>query len=221
VYGIGIEWWLRTRKLTASSDMSSFANRAAFEEARSRLIAIGTDLSPARAIVDASGNVLAHARTGGMLDPKRYELEAGSTIYRFGGPRAPKDVAKGGWWIEKREFQLLVNFAISNDIYVGLAMRVLCLVPPEWRGETAQTTMLLRGRVEQDLLAWRGLGNSVVTPMKGKGFVRLPHQNEISARRLHQLYIPGLAEPGGQPMVSIEDVRCLDPRESTMGFLYL
>jgi hypothetical protein len=199
--------------------MSRFANRAAFEEARSRLIAIGTDLSPARAIVDVSGNVLAHARTGGMLDPKRYELEAGSTIYRFGGPRAPKDVAKGGWWIEKREFQLLVNFAISHDIYVGLAMRVLCLVPPEW----SDATMLLRGRVEQDLLAWRGLGNSVVTSMKGrKTVVRLPHQNEISSRRLHQLYIPGLAGLGGlEPTVAIEDVRHLDSRESTMGFLYL
>jgi hypothetical protein len=198
--------------------MSRFANRAAFEESRSRLIAIGTDLSPARAIVDASGNVLAHARTGGMLDPERYELETGSTIYRFGGSKAPKDVVKGSWWIEKREFQLLVNFAISNDIYVGLAMRVLCLVPPEW----SDATVLLRGRVEQDLLAWRGLGNSVVTPMKGhKGIVRLPHQNEISARRLHQLYIPGLAGLGGQPTVSIEDVRHLALRESTLGFLYL
>ena len=199
--------------------MATFANQAAFEEARSRLIAIGTDLSPARAIVDASGKVLAHARTGGMLDPERYVLRTGSTIYRFGGARTPEDIAKGGWWIEKREFQLLVNFAISNDIHVGLAMRVLCLVPPEW----SDATVLLRGRVARDLLAWRGLGNSVVTPAKGrKGVVRLPHQNQISARRLHQLYIPGLGDLDGlQSAVSIEDVRHLDPRESSLGFLYL
>jgi hypothetical protein len=184
------------------------------------MLAIGTDLSPVRAIVDASGNVLAHTRTGGMIDPERFMLKTGSTIYRFGGSRAPKDVAKGGWWIEKREFQLLVNFAISNDIYVGLAMRMLCLVPPEW----SDATVLVRGRVVQDLLAWRGLGNSVVTPIKGSknGVVRLPHQNEISARRLHQLYIPGLADLDGlEPAVSIEDVRHPDPRESTVGFLYL
>jgi hypothetical protein len=200
--------------------MPQFANRAAFEDARSRMLAIGTDLSPARAIVDASGNVLAHARTGGMIDPERRVLNTGSTIYRFGGSRAPRHVAKGGWWIEKREFQILVNFAISNDIYVGLAMRVLCLVPPEW----SDATVLVRGRVVRDLLAWRGLGNSVVTPMKGSknGVVRLPHQNEISARRLHQLYIPGLADLDGlEPPVSIEDVRHLDSRESTVGFLYL
>ena len=53
--------------------MPQFANRAAFEGARSRMLAIGTDLSPSRAIVDTSGNVLAHARTGGMLDPERSE----------------------------------------------------------------------------------------------------------------------------------------------------
>lgn len=199
--------------------MSQFANRAAFEQAKSRMTAIGTDLSPARALVDANGNVLAHARTGGMLDPERHVVNAGSTIYRFGGSRTPRDIAKGGWWIEKREFNLLVNFAISNDIYVGLAMRILCLVPPEWN----DATVLVRARVEQDLLAWRGLGNSVVTPRKGcKGFVRLPHQNEIAARRVHQLYIPGLAELDALRFpISIEDVRHLDPRESMLGFLYL
>lgn len=199
--------------------MPHYANRNAFEDSSSRLLAIGTDLSPSRAIVDALGRPLAHARTGGMLDPARYVLKKGSTVYRFGGARPPRDVAKGGWWIEQREFQLLVNFAISNDIYLGLAMRVLCLVPPEW----SDATVLLRGRVVLDVMAWRGLGNSVVTPMKGgKGLVRLPHQNEISARRLHQLFIPGLADLKDiQAPISIEDVRHLDPRESLLGFLYL
>lgn len=199
--------------------MPEFANRASFEDARSRKLAIGTDLSPARAIVDARGNVMAYTRTGGMLDPERYVLKAGTTVYRFGASRSPRDIAKGSWWIEQREFQLLVNFAISHDIYVGLAMRVLCLVPPEW----SDATVLVRGRVVQGLLAWRGLANSVVTPMKGgKGVVRLPHQNEISARRLHQLYIPGLADVDGhEPAISIEDVRHLDASESKVGFLYL
>jgi hypothetical protein len=196
-----------------------FANRAAFENANSRLIAIGTDLSPARAIVDASGSVLAHARTGGMLDPQRYVLKSGSTVYRFGGSKSPRDIGKGSWWVEGREFQSLVNFAISHDIYVGLAMRLLCLVPPEW----SDATVLVRGRVVQDLLAWRGLGNSVVTPAQGgKSTVRLPHHNEIAARRLHQLFIPGLPDLDGlEPAIAIEDVRHLDPRESTAGFLYL
>jgi len=37
----------------------------------------------------------------------------------------------------------------------------------------------------------------------------------------HQLYIPGLADLGLVPAVSIEDVRHLDLRENTQGFLYL
>lgn len=84
-------------------------------------------------------------------------------------------------------------------------MRLLCLVPPEW----SDATVLVRARVTQALLAWRGLGNSVVTPMKGgKGMVKLPHQNDISSRRLHQLYIPGLADHDGIEFpISIEDVR--------------
>lgn len=199
--------------------MPQFANQAAFDDARSRLHATGANLSAVKAIVDGSGNLLAYAKSGGMLAPERHVLRTGSTIYRFGGSRSPKDIAKGGWWIEKREFQLLLNFAISNDIYVGLAMRVLCLVPPEW----SDANVLVRARVGQGLLAWRGLGNSVVTPMSGgQGVVRMPHQNEISARRLHQLYIPGLADLDGlEPAVVIEDVRHLDPRESNLGFLYL
>lgn len=199
--------------------MTAFANRAAFEDPRSRLQAIGTDLSPDRAIVDAHGRVLAHARTGGMIDPVVHELHPGTVLYRFGGQRHPRDIAKGGWWIARREFQQLVNFAIGHDIFVGLAMRMLCLVPPEW----SDATTLVRARVEVGLLAWRGLGNSVVTPMRGgKGMVRMPHQNEVSARRLHQLFIPGLAaiETLHAPL-AIEDVRSLDAGQSDAGFLYL
>lgn len=66
--------------------MPTFANVGAFDEPRSRLVAIGTDLSPSRAIVHGHGSVVAYARTGGMISPKRYPLEQGSTIYRFGGP---------------------------------------------------------------------------------------------------------------------------------------
>ncbi len=202
--------------------MPAYANQTAFEMARSRLAAIGTDLSPDKAIVDTHGNVLARARTGGMLDPKRHALEPGTVIYRFGQSRLPREVARGGWWIEKREFQQLVDFAIAHDIYLGMAMRVLCLVPPEWN----KATMLVRGRVDKPLLAWRGLANSVVTPMKGgkdvKGMVRLPHRNDISARRVHQLYIPGLDQIAGyEPAVAIEDVRELDEAQSKLGFLYL
>jgi hypothetical protein len=156
--------------------MPAYANRTAFEDPRSRLLAVGNDLSPARAIVDTRGQVLAHARTGGMLDPQRHVLKSGSTVYRFGGPRSPRDIAKGHWRIDKREFQSLLNFAISHDIHVGLAMHLLFLLPPAW----SDATVLVHGCGVQDLLAVRDLGNSVATPMKGRkgGVVTLPHQNQ-------------------------------------------
>ena len=107
--------------------MSRFANAAAFSAPRSMLQAMGADLSSTRAIVDAQGHVLAYARTGGMIDPQRHELHSRDTIYRFGSSaRSTKDVAVGGWWLQRQEFELLLRFANTHDIFLGLAMRLLC-----------------------------------------------------------------------------------------------
>jgi hypothetical protein len=200
--------------------MSAFANQAAFDQPASRAVAMGVNLSAARAIVDAQGRVVAHARTGGMISPQRHLLTAGTRLYRFGsGGRTPHDVARGGWWLQAAEFERLVSFANQHGIYVGLAMRLLCLVPPEW----SDATQLLRVHTRRGLLAWRGLADSVVTPIAGGlGTLRLPHPNEISERRLHQLYIPGLTEQSPiEPVMAIERVFALDPKTSVEGFLYL
>jgi len=200
--------------------MPMFANAAAFDDPKSRLRAMGSDLSAARAIVDAHGQVLAYARTGGMIAPTRFELHPHETIYRFGSSTlAPRAVATGGWWMQRREVEQLVRFANTHGIFVGLAMRLLCLVPPEW----SDAGVLVRARVARSLLAWRGLANSVVTPAEGgRGVVRMPHQNEISARRVHQLFIPGLSDVSTlDPAISIEHVFRLDPNQSRQGFLYL
>lgn len=211
--------------------MSAFANASAFQDPRSRLQALGADLSGQRALVDAQGQVVAYARTGGMLSPARCELPLRQTLYRFGGGAAPaRDVATGGWWLHRNEFEQLVRFANGHGIYLGLAMRMLCLVPPEW----SDAGQLIRARVVRPLLAWRGLANTVVTPMTNAGalpaagraatggMVRMPHQNEIASRRLHQLFIPGLRELSpDNPALSVEQAFRLDPRQAQQGFLYL
>ena len=201
--------------------MTIFANSAAFDERKSRMSATGIDLSAARAIVDLHGNVLAHARTGGMINPRRFELEPSTTLYRFGGgsSTSPREVAKGCWWIERPEFEQLLRFANTHGISIGMAMRLLCLVPPEW----SDASRLIRARVVFSLLAWRGLGNSVVIPMAaGGGIVTMPHQNDSASRRLYQLFIPGLNVPkASEHPISIENVYYLDPMESARGFLYL
>lgn len=200
--------------------MSMFANQAAFDRPESRAAAAGINLSPAQAIVDPQGRVLAHARTGGMISTQRHVLSSGTRLFRFGRSGvSPQQVAVGGWWLEAREFERLVSFANAHGIYLGLAMRLLCLVPPEW----SDATQLVRARAVRGLLAWRGLANTVVTPIAGGlGTLRLPHPNEISERRLHQLFIPGLAEQSPiEPALSIERVFALDPKTSVEGFLYL
>lgn len=200
--------------------MSLFANQSAFDRPTSRAAAAGVNLNTAQAIVDAQGRVLAHAKTGGMIDPQRHVLLGGTRLFRFGSSRhTPQDVARGGWWLASREFERLVSFANTHGIHLGLAMRLLCLVPPEW----SDATQLVRARTTRGLLAWRGLANTVVTPIaNGLGTLRLPHQNQISERRLHQLYIPGLAEQSPlEPAISIERVFALDPKSSVEGFLYL
>ncbi len=206
--------------LLGSSLVSMFANQAAFDRPESRAAAAGINLSLAQAIADPQGRVLAHARTGGMMNSQRYTLLTGTRLFRFGrSNQLPQEVARGGWWLEAREFERLVSFANAHGIHLGLAMRLLCLVPPEW----SDATQLVRARVASSLLAWRGLANTVVTPIAGGlGTLRLPHTNEISERRLHQLYIPGLAEQSPiEPAIAIERVFALDPNTSLEGFLYL
>jgi hypothetical protein len=200
--------------------MSMFANQAAFDRPESRAAAAGINLSPSQSIVDLQGRVLAHARTGGMINTQRDTMWNGTRLFRFGrSTQSPQEVARGGWWIEAREFERLVSFANAHGIYLALAMRLLCLVPPEWN----DATQLVRARVARGLLAWRGLANTVVTPIaNGLGTLRLPHLNEISERRLHQLYIPGLAEQSPiEPAIAVERVFVLDPKTSVEGFLYL
>lgn len=200
--------------------MTVFANERAFNDPASRHRAAGVDLDARRAIVDPRGEVLAYAQTGGILDPKRYELAPGLKIYRMSeARRGVEKAAAGAWWVEQPEFDKLMSFAQKHNLGVGLAARLLMLVPPEW----SDLSLLVRARVRQDILAWRGLANTVVVAATtGRPAVRLPHQNEIAARRLNQLYIPGLGEPDiSGAAIQIENDYRLNPNESLRGFLYL
>ncbi len=198
--------------------MPEFANLSAFNSPSSRLAAMGADLSPRRAITNGRGEVLLYAQTGGVINPSRYELWPDTTLYRFGGGDASAPlVAQGRWWIENRDFEKLLSFAQAHDLSVGMATRCLCLLPPEW----SDASRLVRARVTRHLLAWRGLASSLVIPAAGAQ-VRMLQQNEIEARRLNQLFIPGLERPEVRTAaLSIENFYVLDPKESMRGFLYL
>jgi hypothetical protein len=192
----------------------AFRNQAAFDDRSSRLMATGVDLRKSNAIVDVRGNVLAYAKTGGMMSPTRFEILPGIKLYRFGNVGAGvQRIATGSWWMEQAAFNTLEGFAQVHDLSIGVALRYLCLVPPEW----SDVTTLIRARASVQLLAWRGLADTVVTKANDGGpAVRMPQQNEIAARRVYQLFIPGLA-PGA---LSIEQAFPLDKAASRRGFLY-
>ena len=194
-----------------------YANQSAFDSPDSFRMATGVDLRNSKAVVDLKGNVLAYAQTGGMISPMKYAPQIGTAIFRFvkTGVTA-SEATEGQWWVEERDFKKLVSFANAHDLLTGMAFRLLCLVPPEW----SDLVLLVRCRVRRPILAWRGLGNSVITPREGGGIVNLPHQNEIAGRRLYQLFVPGLAKVG-RVVLMLEREFVLDRRASAQGWLYL
>ena len=191
--------------------MPVFANAAQFAGSRPFEAASGAGAE----IVDPHGRVIGRVSTGGVISPTRHETRAGDILFRFGGTGVPpQKIALGAWWMEKASFEKVLSFAMTHGISVGMATRVLCLVPPEW----SNLGTLIRAAARQPLLAYRGLGNSVVVPKSdGFGAVRLPHQNEIAARRVHQLFIPGL----GPDMIAVEQSWVMDPKAAMRGFIYL
>jgi hypothetical protein len=198
--------------------MTTFANSQHFAGFKPHALASGVDLNPDNALVDPQGRVIGYVSTGGILGPVRHELPAGSIIFRFGSSRVqPPDLLRGAWWIERASFEKLLSFANTHGISIGLSVRLLCLVPPEW----SDLGRLVRARVARPLLCYRGLGNSVVVRKSdGLGSVRLPHANDIAARRTHQLFIPGLDQVGPSSL-TLEEGWTFDPKKADQGWIYL
>ncbi|TRW96849.1 hypothetical protein FNJ84_12370 [Paracoccus sp. M683] len=197
----------------------NFVNQSVFDDPDNFRRAQGVDINRKTAITDPRGRVLAYAQTGGIMMPARHELRPGTEVFRFGnsGAGAAK-VAAGSWWIDRKGLDQIIRFGEVWDLSVGMAMRMLCLVPPEW----SDATLLVRARVREPLLAWRGIGNSVVTPAQDGGpHVRMPHQNDIASRRLHQLFIPGLFNDASvRSALQLEQSYPLDKEAGVRGWLY-
>src|SRR5947208_2542684 len=125
----------------------------------SLLAAMGHSTRPEEQIwLDPSGRTSLAPRTGGMIQPVRYDIKEGSVLYRFGSQLGtPAQTMSGGWWIERRELDQLIRFGELNERTLGYAVRLLCCVPPEWG---AALNLLVAVRTRGPLAAWRGLANS-------------------------------------------------------------
>lgn len=171
-----------------------FVNEKSFRDPQARMQALGKDTRIA-ALVNTSGQTIAHPQTGGMISPTRHAINQGTTLYRFASGNLSLDQAvTGGWWVSSKEFEKICNFAQQHNIHAAMAARMLCCVPPEW----SNMGLMVRARVNSPILAYRGLGNNVSVKHPDGGRVNMQAHNHIEARRLHQLYLPGLVEYAGK-----------------------
>jgi len=171
-----------------------FVNETAFRKPQARLQALGQDTRVA-ALVNLQGQTLAHPQTGGMISPTRHTINSGTILYRFAsGRNTMEEAVAGGWWIGEKEFDKICGFARHHDVHAAMGARMLCCVPPEW----SNMGLLVKVRVNSPILAFRGLGNNVSVKHEDGGKVNMKANNQIPARRLHQLYIPGLVEYAGR-----------------------
>ena len=124
-------------------------NEADFADPTSLLAAMGHSTRPEEQIwLDPSGRTSLAPRTGGMIQPVRYDIKEGSVLYRFGSQLGtPAQTMSGGWWIERRELDQLIRFGEINDRTLGYAVRLLCCVPPEWG--TALNLLVAEGRTPE------------------------------------------------------------------------
>ncbi len=202
----------------------SFANQTAFDDPLGFHLAIGQNIAASGAVTDSNGNTLFRLQTGGIIGPQRIELGRGAVVYRFDSSRkgTARTAMNGGWWVQGDQFDRILRFAQINQLSDPMAARILLGVPPEW----SDMDLLVKCRVREPLLAWRGLANSVFTPYPAGGpQVVMLHQNANSERRLHQLFVPGLAPQsrGGSVTtvaLTFEGEWRFAKAETTRGWIY-
>ena len=179
----------------------------------------------AAALVDFRGKTIAHPQTGGMISPMRCELRPETLLFRFAAGKIPLDRAViGSWWVGTEEFRKICGFAQHHNIHEAMAARMLCCVPPEW----SDMGLLVRARLNKPLLAYRGLGNHVSIEHEDGGRVQMQAHNDLSERRLHQLFIPGLVEcankspeqviPGA---LTLERAWHITEKQANRGWIYI
>ena len=200
-----------------------FVNEVEFNKPDARRQALGQNTRAP--LVNPQGQAIAYSQTGGMIQPTRHPVQAGEILFRFAaGKTSHARAVTGGWWVAAKEFEKITRFAQAHDIHVAMAARVLCCVPPEW----SDMGLMVRVKVNKPILAYRGLGNNVDIQRQGGGYVNMEAYNETEARRLHQLYIPGLGDyadktpdqvmPGA---LTPERFWEITPRQANGGWIYI
>ena len=180
------------------------ANEKYFADPLTRTAALGLQTDDKNLIwLNHQGTETHAIQNGGILDPKRSDIEPSTPIYSFTTVTGELKWMLGrDWWVNRASLDQIIRFSQVNHVPMGRAVRLLCCVPLEW-GNTLN--FLIAARTKVTLAAWRGLGNSaaasadLVSPtgrVIGKAGSETPARNDIAAWRCWQLCIPGLKAMG-------------------------
>ncbi|HVC63624.1 MAG TPA: hypothetical protein VND19_25065 [Acetobacteraceae bacterium] len=179
------------------------ANEKFFADPNSRKVALGLQTGAKEIWLNPTGSETYAFQNGGVLHPKRHDIEPGKAIFSFTSVTSElKWMIGRDWWVERRELDQIIRFSQVNDVSIGRAVRVLCCAPFEWGNKL---NFLIAARTKVTLAAWRGLANSaaasadLVSPtgrVIGRAGSETPARNDIAAWRCWQLYIPGLKALG-------------------------
>jgi hypothetical protein len=170
----------------------AFANQSAFDDSEHKLLALGYSFHPKTTIyLDPSGREQALTQSGGMINPARHELRAGTTLYKYSDQtQSPDTYLSSGWWFARAQLDHIIAYAERERVPEGYAVRLLGCVPPEWG---SLLNLVVSVRLSTDLLAFRGLAKSAVG-RDARGRTAIEAQNKNPNLRLPQLYVPGLRD---------------------------
>ena len=169
-----------------------YVNQSDFDQPGHWRASLGSDIA---IYVDSKGTQKRVGGNGGMIAPQRYQIPAGTTLFRYASQGQPRDVfLSSGWWMERAELDMVLSFARQNEVPEGYAVRMLAAVPIEWG---SKLDMVVRARTLRPLLAFRGLANTAIGTL-GDPKTRIEARNDVAAWRLNQLYIPGLRSADGK-----------------------
>ena len=155
--------------------------------------------------------------TGGIRNPRRVEIAAGTKILRFGIAPDASRVASGNWWLDWENYAQVERMADRKGGGIAAMARLMCGVPTDWGGELGMT-MLVQASVKQPLSAFRGEG-AVAESVNVYGVISRIDPGLYSDGLFEQLYIPGLSNPDlRKAAIHIVGARFVTPGESRDGY---
>ncbi len=144
---------------------------------------------------------------GGLVSTRSEYIPGGTVLVRFGGLKATKikdeqtglvkqtwtapqyfgpGAAAGAWWLDLTAYKAIERYADAIGESVTYAVRQVCAVPAEW----SDLSYVVQGRTRSPLMAWAGLGRSV---MAKDGTIIDPLAP--GKPQIEQYFIPGMWDP--------------------------